>query len=107
MLVATVEHRAWFKNILDFIKGDVETLQYQNVSVCHFEKLIYEYSDTFFKSVDAFNRISYLHRNIHDISEKMLGFYNNGENNDVLQSVIELESLHKEILKEMSLGLNA
>jgi diguanylate cyclase (GGDEF)-like protein/PAS domain S-box-containing protein len=107
MLVATVEHRAWFKNILDFIKGDVETLQYQNVSVCHFEKLIYEYSDTFFKSVDAFNRISYLYRNIHDISEKMLGFYNNGENNDVLQSVIELESLHKEILEEMSLGLNA
>ncbi|MFT5851858.1 MAG: diguanylate cyclase (GGDEF)-like protein/PAS domain S-box-containing protein [Colwellia sp.] len=107
ILMATVEHREWFEKILAFIKGEIETLQYQDVNTCHFGKLIYEYGDTLFKSVDTFDRVKYLHKSIHYISEKLLECHSNGESNQVLQCVIKIESLHEEILKEVSLALSA
>jgi diguanylate cyclase (GGDEF)-like protein/PAS domain S-box-containing protein len=106
ILMATVEHREWFEKILAFIKGDVQFHQYQDVNVCHFGKLIDEYGDTLFKSVDMLNRVKYLHNSIHNLSEKLLELHRNSNNKEVLQGIIELEFFHKEIIKEVSLGLS-
>ena len=106
ILTATVEHREWFEKILAFIKGDVKSHQYQNANACHFGKLIDEYGDTLFKSVDTLNRVKYLHNSIHNLSEKLLELHRNSQNKEVLQGIIDLESFHKEIIKEVSLGLS-
>jgi diguanylate cyclase (GGDEF)-like protein/PAS domain S-box-containing protein len=107
ILMATVEHREWFEKVLAIIKGDVESHQYQDINACHFGGLIDEYGDTSFKSVDTLNSVKYLHESIHNLSEKLLELHRKSQNKKVLQGIIELESLHNEIVKAVSLGLSA
>lgn len=101
VLYATVEHRAWIANIDAFLKGETEIHESKDNHNCYFSKWLNKYGKKYFGSLETYNKIKYMHDNIHNLSEELLTLHKNGQNKEVLQE--KFHSLHHELLREISL----
>jgi hypothetical protein len=101
LIFASVEHRAWIREIGEYLKGDRQISPPLDRHQCHFGAWLDADGQTRFGARPSFQAIDLLHRRVHLLGAEMCELHSQGRGTDALAKLGELHGLRDALLEQL------
>ncbi|WP_084609851.1 CZB domain-containing protein [Sedimenticola selenatireducens] len=101
LIFAEIEHRAWVRNINDYLEDKKDCPPALAVDNCRFAQWQNNEGKIFYSDNDAFTCIKELHNKVHSLGSNICGQHRSGKHEEATKSMAELYVLQDALIANL------
>jgi len=101
MLIASIEHRAWVKNIEDYIQGNNQSHPEVASNKCRFGHWLFGEGNQRYGHLDSFQKVNILHEQIHEIGTSLCAHGQKEQSGQTQEQLSKVREIRDKLLIQM------